>query len=486
MYNIIVAHTVNGGIGKNGKLPWPRIRSDMKHFQDTTSGHRVIMGRKTWESIVQQLGSQLPNRENIVLTSNPQLYNNNNNMESVLFTDKGLRHAIEDGWSAKKKTFVIGGAEIYEQCFQDPYLYKNLQTIYRTVIMDYYVCDRFIEYPNLKQDFEQTESKYEHSFEGKCQILFEVYTRINKEEQAYLSLLYKVLNHGICGPSRTNIETISTFGEMLKFDVSDETIPILTTKHVPFRLSLEEMLFFVSGSTDVQKLRDKKVHIWDGNTTREYLDKRGLTYYEEFDMGPTYSFLFRHAGAEGNYLGKNVDYTGQGIDQLQSVVDALKTDEPNRRIMINLWSAAHLNKMSLPPCLFNYIFKKDVVRKEDVQTPGVFTTEKHVSLMVTMRSADLFLGVPFNLTGATVLLRMVCHLSGCLPKELCVIMADAHIYANHIDQVKLQLDRHPFPFPKLRIHRTPDQIKSIDDFKTDDFELFGYKCHPIISAPMAI
>lgn len=476
MYNIIVAHTKNHGIGKNGSLPWPRISSDMKHFRDTTVGHRVIMGRKTWESI----GHPLPNRENIVI-SHQDPTDLNLPYEVQVYDD--LQTAIEDGWSPKKETFVIGGSEIYQQCFENPHLYKNIQTIHSTLVMDDYEHDRTFPWARV----DESPSEWEKILEKHVSddnIIFRTYARINKEESAYLSVLRRVAETGIRGPTRTEVDTISGFAEMLKFDLSDGTIPILTTKRVPFRVSVEEMLFFVSGSTDVQKLRDKNVHIWDGNTTREFLDKRGLTHYEEYDMGPTYSFMMRHAGAEGDYSGKSADYSGLGTDQLQGVIDALKSDEPSRRIMMDLWSAAHLDKMSLPPCLFGYIFKKDIVKRED--GCGSVIVEKHVSLMALMRSADLFLGVPFNLTGATVILRMVCHLSGCVPKELCLAMADPHVYTNHLDQVESQLSRRPFRFPKLRITRTPDQIRSIDGFTTEDFELVGYKCHPTIRAPMAV
>jgi len=432
------------------------------------------MGRKTWES----LGCRpLPRRENIVISrQDPTTLN----LPDGVQVCNDLQTAIEEGWSPKKETFVIGGSEIYRQCFEIPHLYKNIQTIYTTLVLDDYEHDRTFPWACVDGSSSDWEQILDHHISDD-NIVIRTYARINKEEDAYLSLLRRVLEKGMRGPTRTEVDTISGFAEMLKFDLSDGTIPILTTKRVPFRISLEEMLFFVSGSTDVQKLRDKNVHIWDGNTTREFLDKRGLAHYEEYDMGPTYSFMMRHAGAEGDYSGKSADYSGLGKDQLQGVIDALKSDEPSRRIMMDLWSAAHLDKMSLPPCLFGYVFKKDIIKGDD----GVIV-EKHVSLMALMRSADLFLGVPFNLTGATVILRMVCHLSGCVPKELCLAMADPHIYTNHLDQVGLQLSRRPYRFPKLRIKRTPEQIRSIDGFTAEDFELVGYKCHSTIRAPMAV
>ncbi len=473
MFSVIVAHDLLGGTGIAGKLPWPQNKTDMAHFRSTTMKGRIIMGRKTWDSI----GKVLPGRENIIVTRQNRNLDNSNFPDNVkLYND--IRQAIDDNWSDKQETFIIGGSEIYKQCFEDPLLYKDMQTIYRTTILEKYQTDCTFPIDKLLNGSDWQLISREQSSEDNA--IIERYDRINIEEYSYLSLLNRVLSSGNMASTRTNVNTLSTFAEILRFDLSNNSIPMLTTKQVPFRLSLEEMLFFVSGSTNVQDLRDKNVHIWDGNTTREFLDSRGLGHYEPCDMGPTYSFLFRHAGAEGSYQGCKADYTGQGTDQLQNVIDDLKSDEPNRRIMINLWSAAHLDKMSLPPCLFNYIFKKDIVQKSNG------TTVKQVSLMITMRSADLFLGVPFNLVGASLILRMVCHMSGCNAGQICLVMCDAHIYANHIDQVREQVKRRPYRFPRLTILRTPEEIGSIDNFKNTDFRLFGYKSHARISGVMAI
>lgn len=456
MYDIIVAHDSSFGIGKNNELPW-EMPQDLERFRSLTTNHRIVMGRRTFESI----GKVLPNRTNIVVTSDEDYCPPN------VVVCHSLSKAIKDAREHTKTTFVVGGAEIYSQCFSDPLIRKDIRRIYVTSILKDYECDKFFSY-NIHKNSEEWKLFNQEKHD---EFVFMDYCRVNHEENNFLSLCKEIMSSGENTPTRTGVNTKSLFSRQLRFDLSADRIPVLTTKKVFIRGSIEEMLFFISGSTDTDKLKEKGVNIWNANTTREFLDKRGLQHYEEGDMGPTYPFLFRHAGAEGEYSGKNTDYSGKGIDQISEVIKALKSDEPNRRIMINLWSPAHLDKMSLPPCLFCYIFHKQ---------------GKDVSMQAIMRSGDVFLGVPFNILGASIVLRIVCHLSGCRAKELVLDIVDAHIYENHFKQAEIQLSREPYPFPILNIMRSPEEIGDIDGVKSDDFEISGYRSYPVIRGEMAV
>lgn len=474
MFSLIFAKDDACSIGSSetNALPWPReaARADMKHFKETTTGNgknAVIMGHNTFLSLPKSL---LPNRALVVVSRYEPGKSDDfdKKFDTAELVTPDLREAFYYCMRRKPKfeeVFVIGGGRIYERCMKEfhDFIYK----IYMTTIAGRYggdiTCRHWVNdcHDRNKWDLERC-FKLEN-----CDV--QVFRQKNLEERVYLDLLNRVLALGEPFPNRTGVGTRALFGETLKFDLSNGRIPLLTTKRVFFRGSLEEMLFFISGSTDVEKLRAKNVHIWDGNTTREFLAKKGLPY-PEWDMGPTYSFMFKHAGYEGHYTDKTQDYDGKGTDQFQKLIDGIRTDPYSRRHMINLWSPAHLDKMSLPPCLFNYIFH--------VSPRG------HINVMCTMRSADLFLGVPFNLSGACLLLRMVCHLTNHSPGQLMLVMSNAHIYENHVEQVKEQIARVPYSFPLLEISDRGQ--KTMDDFAAEDFELLGYRCHAAIKAPMAV
>lgn len=480
MYDLIVAYQDapwcgdHRGIGKDGKMPWVKINEDMKRFRDITMGCRVVMGRKTFESI----GKPLDGRLNVVISR--QKLNLTDKYDNVVVYDN-LREAVLDGSEGPQRTVVIGGEKIYSECLTEPELYRNLQTVYITRL-EFYIaqkCDTFFpsgffDNPDIKGwkiTQIETISAIPEVQNQPHKIEFTTYKHINEDEQNYLNLCKDIMNNGDLVNTRPGIKAKSVFSRQLRFNVRDGVFPALTTKKVFLRGSIEEMLFFVSGKTDTGILKQKGVHIWNGNTTREFLDKRGLHHYPEGDIGVSYSFQFRHAGAEDQYTGCHSDYTGKGVDQIAQVIEELKSDEPNRRIMINLWAVPHMDKMSLPPCLFCYVFYKN---------------EEYVSLQAIMRSADVFLGVPFNITGACLMLNMICHLAGRRPKELVLDMVDAHIYENHFEQIQEQMTRETYPFPRLRIKRSKEEIGTIDGFVYDDFEIINYCSHETLKGKMAV
>ncbi|XP_044749334.1 thymidylate synthase-like isoform X2 [Coccinella septempunctata] len=245
-----------------------------------------------------------------------------------------------------------------------------------------------------------------------------------------------------------------------------ESFPLLTTKRVFWRGVVEELLWFIRGSTNALELRAKNVNIWDGNSTREYLDSVGLTDRIEGDLGPVYGFQWRHYGAE--YKDMFTDYTGQGIDQLENVIETLKSNPNDRRIIMCSWNPIDLPKMALPPCHCLVQF---------------YVANNELSCMLYQRSADMGLGVPFNIASYALLTNMIAHITGLKPGEFIHTLGDSHVYLNHVEALKVQLQRKPRPFPILKIKR---KIDKLEDFTFEDFELIDYKPHPKIEMAMAV
>lgn len=288
---------------------------------------------------------------------------------------------------------------------------------------------------------------------------------IDHDEHEYLRLCRKILAHGKRKGDRTGTGTISLFGAQMRFNIR-ESFPLLTTKRVFWRGVLEELLWFIKGSTNANELSEKKVHIWDANGSRQFLDKIGFTEREEGDLGPVYGFQWRHFGAE--YKDMYTDYTGQGVDQLANVIETIKSDPNSRRIMMCAWNAKDICQMALPPCHALCQF---------------YVSDGELSCQLYQRSADMGLGVPFNIASYSLLTYMIAHITGLKPGDFVHTIGDAHIYSNHVDAIEEQLKREPTPFPTLHIAR---EITCIDDFKSEDFEVKGYKPHKKIPMKMAV
>lgn len=214
------------------------------------------------------------------------------------------------------------------------------------------------------------------------------------------------------------------------------------------------------------------VKIWEGNGSRAYLDKIGLTERAEGDLGPVYGFQWRHFGAK--YVDCDTDYSGQGVDQLADVIHKLKNNPYDRRIIMSAWNPADLAKMALPPC---HMFAQFYVSYKEEKDRGA------LSCVLYQRSCDMGLGVPFNIASYALLTIMIAHVCGLEPGEFIHTMGDAHVYVDHVDALKGQLERVPREFPTLKINRKVDDI---DDFKFEDFELVGYDPHPSIKMNMSV
>ncbi len=291
------------------------------------------------------------------------------------------------------------------------------------------------------------------------------------QEYKYLDLIKNVLQNGIKKNNRTNVETLSLFGTQLRFNIKDE-FPLLTTKKIFWKGVVEELLWFISGSTDATILSKKNIHIWDGNGSREFLDSQGFTDRNIGDLGPVYGFQWRHYGAQ--YRDSHTDYTGLGIDQLSSIITKLKETPNDRRIIMSAWNPADIPIMALPPCHMMAQF---------YVTPNITTGTQQLSCLMTQRSADVGLGVPFNIASYALLTYMISHLTGYIPNELIINMGDTHIYTNHIPALQEQISRTPMAFPTLHINR---KVNSIDDFRYDDFNLTNYVTHPNIKMDMVV
>lgn len=291
-------------------------------------------------------------------------------------------------------------------------------------------------------------------------------------EYVYLDLLTKIINEGKSRDDRTGTGTISIFGQQMRFDISD-TIPVLTTKFVPWKSCIKELLWFLKGQTDATILQQQGVRIWDGNTSREFLDNRGLHHLPEGDIGAGYGFNWRHFGA--NYHTCKDDYTGQGFDQVQFILNELRTNPSSRRLYMTAWDPSKLDQMALPPCHLSAQFYVEF------DPDGT----KYLSCQMYQRSVDTFLGCPWNIMSYSLLTHIFAKMCGMKPKELIMCLGDTHIYKNHVDQVKEQLTRTPYPFPTLKLDESV-ATKTVDELDITDFELVDYQYHPAIKAVMAV
>ncbi len=261
----------------------------------------------------------------------------------------------------------------------------------------------------------------------------------------YLDLMRHVRDRGTRKEDRTGTGTMSVFGYQMRFDLADG-FPVVTTKKLHLRSIIHELLWFLQGDTNIKYLRDNGVSIWD-----EWADEKG-------DLGPVYGYQWRSWPAPN----------GESIDQIRLVLEQIKNNPDSRRLMVSAWNPACVDEMALPPCHCLFQF---------------YVAEGRLSCQLYQRSADIFLGVPFNIASYALLTMMVAQECGLQPGEFVHTFGDAHLYSNHLEQVETQLAREPMPLPSMRLN--PD-IRSVFDFRYEDLELLGYEAHPHIKAPVAV
>lgn len=288
----------------------------------------------------------------------------------------------------------------------------------------------------------------------------------NNDELQYLSLVRECIENGNKKMDRTGTGTLSLIGRSMRFSLKNNTLPLLTSKFVPFRIVLEELLFFVRGQTDNKILKDKNIGIWNGNSSKEFFEKNNIKR-EEDDLGPIYGFQWRHFGAD--YKTCKDEYTSQGIDQLQNAIDTIRKNPNSRRIVVSAWNPIQLDQVALPPChtLFQFVVDNG-----------------KLSCILYQRSADLGLGVPFNIASYSILTHMVAHITGLEAYEFIHFIGDCHVYLDHVEPLKKQILREPGEFPKLKFDER--EIKEIDDFKYEDFILENYNYKSKIEMKMSI
>jgi len=261
----------------------------------------------------------------------------------------------------------------------------------------------------------------------------------------YLDLVSRILNEGARKTDRTGTGTLSVFGHMMRFDL-EQGFPLLTTKKLHLKSIIHELLWFLKGDTNVAYLKERGVRIWD-----EWADENG-------DLGPVYGKQWRSWGTPD----------GGGIDQIAEVVSALRNNPDSRRHVVCAWNVAEIGDMALAPCHCLFQF---------------YVADGRLSCLLYQRSADVFLGVPFNIASYALLTHMIAQVTGLRPGEFVHAFGDAHLYLNHLDQAREILKREPKALPRLVIRR---DVQSIDDFRYEDFEIVGYEAHPHIAAPVAV
>ena len=489
---IVCIHSRNYAIGYNNKLLFT-LKNDMKFFKQTTihtddseKKNAVLMGYNTYKSIPTKY-FPLEKRVNIIISNNHYKEIKNNIKERSLvdvFVFRNILNAIHfcSIQNTIETLFVIGGSSIYG-FFIKNYLFDQM---YITEISKPDIDIGNVFLPN-KQDIELNFVKqFIQSYtEKQCKnhvnqetydvtysiyrykaIYVETYNKYitqKTNEQNYLDQLQYVLDHGDIRQTR-NSETISSFGIRMEFDLT-LGFPLLTTKKMFWKGIKEELVWFLSANTNSKDLSDKGVHIWDGNSNRDFLNSIGLETYKEWDCGPIYGFQWRHFNA--SYKGCSWDYSNQGVDQLLQVIHLLKTNPTSRRIFMSAWNPEQMKQMALPPCHISYQFYVSEGNKLQCQ--------------MYQRSGDMFLGIPFNIASTALLVHILAKMTDLIPGKVILVIGDAHIYKNHIKQVQLQLQRKPYIPCNLIVNIKRNKI---EEYVASDFVLQNYHSHSSIKADM--
>lgn len=425
-------------MGKGGALPWgKKFAFDRHRFAAITTGHIVIMGRKTWDSLPTK---PLEGRMNVVVSRAEGGFD-----ATGCFVSSSLESAFARFRNEGRRLFLIGGAELYSQAFELGLVKK----VYRTVIHDSYPdCDAF--FPKVEY---QTSSvvKFDLTLDDNTRVSFFEEEIAPHPEREYLNLVSEIIQRGIPCPDRTGTGTFRVFGRTMRFSLENDTLPLLTSKYVAWNSVAHELLWFISGSTDNKKLTDKCVTIWSQNA-RDHKAKN--LDIKEGDLGPIYGFQWRHFGAE--YKGCETEHGG--IDQISALVQRIKKDPFSRRHILSAWNPSQIDQMALPPC--------------HVLSQFLVDGEKNLTCVLYQRSGDMGLGVPFNIASYSLLTHLIAHCCGLNARELVHDIGDAHVYKDHIVALTEQLNNPLHPFPKLRIHCAP---KDLDKYEVEDFSVNDYR-----------
>lgn len=486
------------GIGKyeNGKyiLPWS-FNVDMKYFSNlttTTSNgqpndnikNAVIMGKNTWLSIPTKF-KPLPNRINIIISTTMDNKDIDNSEDVYLFNsfDKALKFVND--MNNIETVFVIGGSILYNKVFSE--YSKYIRYIYETYINCNFDCGIIINNYNGKKLLSEQTFSLKNSDDGNYyNISFNKYINVDytfqlnelvvqyREEDQYLNILRKLITNGEFRKTR-NSNTWSLFDTSVKFNMENGVLPVVTTKKVSIYNVFEELMWFLRGDTNAKHLDEKNVKIWNSNSTREFLDSCGHHEYEEFDIGPMYGFNMVHYGA--TYTGMNTDYTGEGYNQIDYVLNLIKTDPNSRRIIMTTFNPAEAKKGVLYPC-------------HGIVTQFYVRDGNKLDMSTYQRSVDIFCGFPYNITSYALLCHIICRTVNADPNYngnkiepgiMTIHLGDYHLYEQHYDQAIVQLLRTSFEFPRLDFNNT---YSDISKYEFTDLKILDYKSHQNIVAKM--
>lgn len=286
-------------------------------------------------------------------------------------------------------------------------------------------------------------------------------------EKQYLDLLDKCVDHGTTKTNRTGIKTHGIFGAGMRFDLTEDRIPIFTTKRVYWKGVVGELLWFIDGDTNSKNLEAQDINIWKGNSSKEFLEQRGLSHKEGM-IGPGYGFQWRNWN--GDYTAWVDEGRRTGIDQLGNLIEGIRTDPLSRRHILTSWNVEQLEDMALPPC---HVLSQFFVDEDN----------KTINSVLYQRSCDMFLGVPFNIASYSLLTHMIAHVTGYKAGTFQWFGGDVHVYDNHVEQCEIQIARDVRSCPTIKLD---SKVKEIDDFTLDSIELVDYNPHPTIKAEMAV
>ena len=435
MVDLIVAIDKNGGMGNNNVLPW-HYPEELKIFNQKTIGRILIIGRKTADYL-----PELKGREIVVISKT-----NDMRIKNIYDIPKWEENVI-----------ICGGRQIYQLAFEQPDL---VQTVHISVMKKEYECDTFFDKQWLN-GFVAIESTEYDDF------THYVLKRTSDGEFQYLNTLKTIIYEGEERQGRNGL-TVSTFKNDFKFDLRNG-FPLLTTKKMFLRGIVEELLFFLKGETNTKLLEEKKINIWKGNTSREFLDNSGMPYRPEGSMGPMYGYQWRHFNASYDEMTGKPLSDSSGVDQLKNIINLIQTDPHSRRILMTSYNPEQSEQGVLYPC--HSIILQFYVNGENLD------------MYAYSRSADMFLGVPFNIASYSLFLMIVAKITKKLPRFLHVTLGDSHIYVQHYEQVIEQIDRIPYKFPTVSIPGI-DNIKDIENLTYSDFILENYQSHSAIKATM--
>lgn len=456
-HTVVLAVGFGGAIGSNGKLPWGRtLKQDLVRFKRLTAGGTLLMGRKTWESI----GCKpLPDRNHVIISRDAK-----NVRGSPTAVASSLDDALARAYDMNRPVFVVGGANIVQEAWtREDCTVVELTRVYRR----YSDANTRVDLTLLNRRFQLHGESTLCESDDRVAFQFETYRRISGE-QRYLDLVKRVMDRGVVRTDRTGVGTKALFGQTLRFDLSERRMPLFTTKRVFWRGIVEELFWFLRGSTDVNELTAKGIHFWDANASRSFLDNRGLTTNRTGDIGPAYGFQWRHFGAK--YRGCAAAHDGSGVDQIKNIERLLRDNPSSRRILLTAWNPSDLSKTALPPCHVLAQFCVD--------------DDKNLTCCLYQRSADLGLGVPFNVASYALLTHLFAHCAGLRAKELVHTMGDTHLYLNHEKPMMQCLERTPLPAPRIMIDAP--EVRCIDDLKPEHVTLEGYRCHASVPMKMAV